>query len=347
MINISASAAIATRFLRSRLFAVLMLSAVCAVMVLSIVIKTNLVRIIDGESQHAFLTMHTDLESILAEKNINVSSDDLVKTEISANTLNVFITRAFDVHIKCDQKTITVKMTGGTVKDALESANITLNAFDEVNLPLDTSLCANQQINIDRVDFRITTKQEEIPFGVESKKTNVLYKGQTKTVVKGCPGIRCYTYEEKLVNGQVVASTLIEEKVVKEPVTESRLVGTGGTAAMSLEKPANLVLDANGYPVNYVKVLKGKASAYTGVGQGTSTGVKTRVGYVAVDPRIIPYGTKMYIISPDGKYVYGYAIAADTGGALRSGKVLVDLFFNTESECRAFGIRNMLVYILE
>ena len=68
---------------------------------------------------------------------------------------------------------------------------------------------------------------------------------------------------------------------------------------------------------------------------------------MAVNPKVIPYGTKLWITSADGKMVYGYAIAADTGGALLNGRVLVDLFMDTNAECKAFGRRNMNVYILE
>ena len=57
-------------------------------------------------------------------------------------------------------------------------------------------------------------------------------------------------------------------------------------------------------------------------------------------------GTKLYIASPDGSVVYGYAIASDTGGALMSGRVLVDLYYNTLGECVNFGRRQMNVYIL-
>jgi 3D (Asp-Asp-Asp) domain-containing protein len=99
------------------------------------------------------------------------------------------------------------------------------------------------------------------------------------------------------------------------------------------------------------KLLTGTCTAYTDdegdSGSWTSTGKHVAVGLVAVDPRVIPYGTKMWITSADGSMVYGYAIAADTGGALRSGRVLVDLFMDTLTECNAFGRRSMNVYILE
>jgi len=71
------------------------------------------------------------------------------------------------------------------------------------------------------------------------------------------------------------------------------------------------------------------------------------VGYVAVNPRIIPYGTRLYIVSTDGRYNYGYCIAADTGGFIYwNNAPVVDLFMNSESQCEAFGRRQVRIYVL-
>lgn len=106
-------------------------------------------------------------------------------------------------------------------------------------------------------------------------------------------------------------------------------------------------IDESGKSVKYEKMISGSCTAYTApVGAITSVGLAPKVGYVAVDPKIIPYGTKMYISSPDGSIVYGYAIAADTGGAMLSGRRLLDLYYDTEKECIQFGVRKMNVYIL-
>ena len=65
-----------------------------------------------------------------------------------------------------------------------------------------------------------------------------------------------------------------------------------------------------------------------------------------MDPELIPYGTELYIVSPDGSYVYGYAIAGDTGGGVRSGALIADLFMETYEECVQYGKRTMNVYVL-
>ena len=55
----------------------------------------------------------------------------------------------------------------------------------------------------------------------------------------------------------------------------------------------------------------------------------------------------MYIKSSDGKYVYGYAVAADTGGFARKNPTKVDLAFPSAVACSNFGRRNVEIYILE
>jgi len=76
----------------------------------------------------------------------------------------------------------------------------------------------------------------------------------------------------------------------------------------------------------------------------TSTGTTVHVGTVAVDPRYTPYGTRMFIISNDGAYVYGISVAEDCGGAIKGDRV--DLYFPTLKECFAFGRRDCTIYFL-
>ena len=68
---------------------------------------------------------------------------------------------------------------------------------------------------------------------------------------------------------------------------------------------------------------------------------------VAVNPKVIPYGTRLYITSPDNRYVYGYAIAADTGTALTQGIVDVDLFFDSYQGSCQWGKKMVNIYILD
>ena len=79
-------------------------------------------------------------------------------------------------------------------------------------------------------------------------------------------------------------------------------------------------------------------------GQVTALGTPTRVGAIAVDPKVIPYGTKMFIVTLDGQYIYGVAVAEDCGKSIKGNRV--DLFYETDSECWKFGIRDCYIYFL-
>lgn len=119
-----------------------------------------------------------------------------------------------------------------------------------------------------------------------------------------------------------------------------------GQVISQMVPPESLTFDENGVPENYLYCIEGKSTAYYG-GYMTATGSATRPGVVAVDPREIPYGTEMWIVSADGKYVYGFARAEDTGGFIYWPKgATVDLYMNTYADCCVWGWRGVKIYVL-
>ncbi len=119
-----------------------------------------------------------------------------------------------------------------------------------------------------------------------------------------------------------------------------------GTPISQMQMPESLTFDENGVPENYLYCIEGKATAYYG-GSMTATGSPTRPGVVAVDPREIPYGTEMWIVSADGRYVYGFARAEDTGGFIYwENGATVDLYMNSYADCCVWGWRGVKIYIL-
>lgn len=114
-----------------------------------------------------------------------------------------------------------------------------------------------------------------------------------------------------------------------------------------LSVPDEIILDADGVPTSYTQSLHGKSCAYTAsAGALMSTGKAVDQGYVAVNPSIIPYGSKLWIVADDGE-VYGYAIAADTGGSVGRNDILVDLFMWSYDECIQWGAKNVTIYVIE
>lgn len=215
----------------------------------------------------------------------------------------------------------------------------------------------------------ITTKyetvSETIKFSYKTVKSDKLYKGESKTT-KGQNGQKEVVYCVTVVNGIEMSREVESETVIKEPVAQIETVGTklhssqavmtsDDVKAISTLKPSKPIeLDAKGQPVEYKDVIKGKSSAYCGCCDSNHTAYfgknSARPGYVAVNPKQIPYGTKLYIVSADGKTVYGYAIAADTGGFAYNGSGrIVDLRLPTGSKCncgKAWGVKTVNVYIL-
>ena len=110
----------------------------------------------------------------------------------------------------------------------------------------------------------------------------------------------------------------------------------------------NNITTAFGEVLTYTHTMTVEATAYTKTDAGcddwTATGTLARYGAIAVDPSVIPYGTRMYIVSWDGSVVYGYATAEDCGGAINGARV--DLYYDTYEECIQFGRRDCIIYFL-
>ena len=156
-------------------------------------------------------------------------------------------------------------------------------------------------------------------------------------------------------SGQVVASSnrnlyLDHYRYQRGP---SNIPSTGaytycapGQVISQMVPPSSLTFDENGVPENYLYYIDGKATAYYG-GYMTATGSSVRPGVVAVDPREIPYGTEMWIVSSDGQFVYGFARAEDTGGFIYwPHGATVDLYMNSYADCCVWGWRGVRIYIL-
>lgn len=121
---------------------------------------------------------------------------------------------------------------------------------------------------------------------------------------------------------------------------------SGNSAPISeLDVPKSLALDDNGIPAEYKYCTEGKATAYTG-DPATASGRTPMPGHIAVDPKEYPYGTELYIVSADGNYVYGYCVAADTGGFVNTSNIDVDLYMDNEQMCDDWGRRDIIIYVL-
>ena len=297
---------------------------------------------------------------LLTELSVTVEEGQLVSlptATVLKDGMTVKITNAYHASVTADAVQQTLLLGEGTVKDALQKAGITLGENDEVSPSLDSALYDNVNITVYRVEYTERTVNETIYFAKKTEKSSALYKGQSEILQAGANGEKTVTYRDKIVDGVRVSSEAISETVLTEAVPQITAVGTkqkavavaslrnGGTPISELTAPETLQI-VDGAPTQYSKIITGKAAAYTAApGSKTASGRAVKPGYIAVNPNQIPYGSKLWIVSTDG-IVYGYAIAADTGGFVKKGKFTVDLFMNTEAECRQWGSRDVIIYVL-
>ena len=239
------------------------------------------------------------------------------------------------------------------VAEAINAAGITVDDDDLINFGLSEPLNAKTDIVINRVEYVTEVKLETIEYATEYKEDDSYVVGFSKVLVDGEEGELAKTICHTYVDGKLASSDIVSTEVTEEPVDEVIVQGTAEVnpiAAMSisqLDVPDYLALDENGVPTSYSNVLTGKSCAYSANPSAkTASGRQVKVGYVAVDPAIIPYGTELYIVSTDGKYVYGYAVAADTGTALLDGRILVDLFMESYDASCDWGAKQVNIYIL-
>jgi len=214
-------------------------------------------------------------------------------------------------------------------------------------------------IEVLRVTKKTVTQIEKIYCKTVTKNSSDMYVGDTKVQTYGKNGQKKVTYEYCYINGELSQRKVISEVVTRKAVDKVVLKGMKKAANVSssfnvraksaiseMAVPSYVTIGSNGLPENYKKSIRAKATAYCIPGGTTSTGKRAQTGYIAVDPREIPYGTEMYIVSADGKYVYGYCIAADTGGFIYSVDWTVDLYMNSTRECINWGRRDIIIYFL-
>lgn len=304
------------------------------------------------------------ISEVVAQAGVRLDDNDLLSADPNSElieTMNLVVTRKHRVTVYDNGETKVLEVPEGTVANVLKAADITLGSEDTLSIEETEFVTDGMEITVNRVTYATQIVTDDIPFNTETKKTAELYEGETTIETEGVNGTRTSVKECKFINGQLVQSTEIAKISETAPVTQVTLVGTKVKQAKLTASPkasvntevqntqasvsGQTITDAYGNILRISRVLTGQCTAYTGGGI-TSTGLPAAVGRVAVNPNIIPYGTKLYIASADGSVVYGYAIAADTGGAMMSGDAMVDLYYNTYSECVSFGRRTMNIYIL-
>ena len=299
-----------------------------------------------GKSQLVHLAKGTVADALkkagitLADDEISVPAPD---SEITKD-MEISIYKTKTVSVTADGKTKDVKLALANVYDALNFAGYEVDDDDILSTSHNEDVENINAVTIKRVTYKTESSKEKIAYDTVKKNSDDVELGETKVKTEGKDGEKIVTREVKYIDGEKTSDKVVAEKTIKKPVDKVVLVGTKGAETSG---GAGTFTDSNGATVAYSQVLTGSGTAYTApTGAGTATGVRAYHGGVAVNPNIIPYGSKLYIVSTDGSFVYGYATAVDTGGALMAGTAIVDCYYNTYDECVNFGRRDVNVYVL-
>lgn len=338
---------------RSSLHRAVFCVAAAIVLLLSMMITTGFttikhVTIDDGSGElRTAVTMKETVSAILAEQDIKIKKGDIVTPALNSEVVRdqqISIQRAAQVVMTIDGTSTTYYSVASTVSDFLAEANITVGEHDGFNVSMTDAITNGMNINIDRVNEYYYTTEEAIPFSVKETSTYSLPKGEYNVIQQGQAGILQKQYVIRYENGVRVSEEQVGETVVQQPVNEIRetgLLDVVATSAGNIAVRSTLYMQATGYDIGYESCGKLPGDPLYGI---TATGIRATYGVVAVDPRVIPLGSKLFIQTTDGSFTYGYAIAADTGGAIKGNRI--DLCFDSRTDALNFGRRDVVVYVL-
>ncbi|NLC68800.1 MAG: DUF348 domain-containing protein, partial [Clostridiaceae bacterium] len=254
--------------------------------------------------------------------------------------------RAVPVYISVDGAVLEILTHSITVEDVLNENNIKIDDDDRIEgAVLEDRVFRGMCINIVRVEENLIIESEPISYKVEKRPNQRLDQGVERKVREGKEGIRELLYRVVYEDGVLKTKELVKETIATAPVNE--LIEYGTIAAYTTSR---------GETFRYSKVLDMRATSYTSSFKDTGknpdhpqfgityTGIKARRGIIAVDPKVIPLGTRVYVECLGNTPDYGFALAADIGGAIKGD--LIDLYFETQEEVDKWGLKKVRVYIL-
>lgn len=306
------------------------------------------IKIIDSKNEDIVLkrSFKKNIKEFLDENNIKISKSDYINysKELSLKDgMEIIIKRARDIKIIDLEDEIVVKTYKTKVADIIKQANINLNENDIIEPDINKEIALNKSldIKINRVKTKIIKKYKDIDFDTVVSEDSSLEIGKNIVLKQGIKGKKEYVYENYYLNSKLVDSKLIKTNIVKESVSKKIKKGI-----------KDYFITKSGKKIRFKKALKVSATAYsagfesTGKRPGdkyygmTRSGTQVRPGVIAVDPKIIPLGSKVYI--KEYKKVYS---AEDTGGAIKGNKI--DIYYEDKDFVDKYGRKTLNIYILK
>ncbi|MGE5484199.1 MAG: G5 domain-containing protein [Ignavibacteriales bacterium] len=274
---------------------------------------------------------------LLSSAGIALQNGDVVTpgvTEKGAPGTVIIVERATPVTILADGQRFEVLTTGQYVSDAVRQSGLAVSSQDLLCPVPQAEVVPGMTIALTRVEEEIVTKRVDIPFQVQKRDDSDLELGTSKVIQQGKRGLKEVVVKLIRLNGRLLKSQVISEKVLQQPSTQVVAIGTCG------------VISRGGQTIRFKKAMDVVATAYTPGPESTgssadgytATGLKAGYGIVAVDPRVIKLGSRLYV---EG---YGFAVAGDVGGAIKGARI--DVCFESTKEAYQWGRRRVRIYLL-
>jgi uncharacterized protein YabE (DUF348 family) len=301
---------------------------------------------IDGKKRKVWTTAKNVAE-LLNSQHIKMEQHDKATPTLDTKIkkgMEIDVEKAFPVQLNVGGKQQQVWATSTTVADFLKHQGIKLDKLDRVEPSLHENIQENMVVNVVKVKKVTDVVEEPVDFAVVTKQDATLPKGERRIIQPGEKGLVAKTYEVMLENGKEVSRKLIAAKTIKASQTRIVAVGTKVTASRSADVQSRPTSRGQN---DVAKEFYVTATAYTAYCEGcsgtTRTGMNLRANpslkVIAVDPNIIPLGSKVYV---EG---YGYAIAADTGSAIHGYKI--DIFMPERSDALRWGRKRVKIRVLQ
>lgn len=305
----------------------------------------------DNGKQIVVKTMKSTVKEVLAQNGVKVGCYDFISVPLESKLHKIKdnkieIIRAVPINVFADGKQNTLMTARSTVKEALVYSQYKLGADDRIEgASPDDKIVKDMGVKIVRVKKEVVKEDVQLPFRVVSRENGNMDKGAEKTLKEGQNGLKQKSYEVVFEDGKQVARNFINEILVALPADKIVEIGTLLNHKTS-----------RGDTLRYTKVIDMYSTAYTasaadtGKGPGdmgfgiTCTGIRARKGTIAVDPRVIPLHSRVYVEVAGDTPDYGFARAEDVGGAIKGN--LIDLFFDSQSTANSWGRKRVKVYIL-
>jgi 3D (Asp-Asp-Asp) domain-containing protein len=294
-------------------------------------------------------TQANDVAGVLRQAHVSLQSGDVLTPREDAEVtdgMTVVVRHAIPVTVRIGNQETRVDVVGTTVADALMTVGSGISPDAEVTPPIDTKLVAGMLITAPQRFARIRTQDVVVPFKTETFSDSSLPKGTRQIIATGATGLKIQVTKTIVADGIEGLPEVTAEKVVTPPVPQLVAVGPGASGTSS--GTARIIpakRGPGGSKVTTGQRLRLVSTAYSpnepggGGGPGTATGHPAVFGVVAVDPRVIPLGSRVYVVG------YGYAMAYDTGGDIHGDRI--DLCFDTGGECDRWGVRPVTVIVLD